>query len=193
LVRVHFLADTDPRSLRPGIAYALLEAGMTSPDAATGLRDNLCEATGQPLAEGFTHVSASAEGRRGNRMLRLTDFGRQLISRNLELMRQADFAAPDRLTYGGTGFGLPKAAASVQGYLNNHATWAGVDDRQTNVTGIALWRQNQILHADGLDAALDCAFGDLLTGDEDRYLPLASKLLKHLHRAPSEARRFIRH
>lgn len=81
----------------------------------------------------------------------------------------------------------------MQGYLNNHATWAGIDDRQTNVTGIALWRQNQILHADGLDAALDCAFSDLLTADEDRYLAVAGKLLKHLHRSPAEARRFVRH
>jgi hypothetical protein len=51
--------------------------------------------------------------------------------------------------------------------MNTHASWAGVQDRYTNVTGIALWRQNQVLDTEGLDAALRCAFGDLLGGAGD--------------------------
>jgi hypothetical protein len=199
LARLHFLTNTDIRSLHPGNAYALMEAGMACQDAADALTQHLCDHTGRTVESDFTHVLASTKGgagngqrpRRGNRTLKLTAFGQRLLTRNLKLMQQADFAAPDRLTYSGTGFGQPKARYSVQGYMNTHAAWAGVQDRHTNVTGIALWRQNQILDTEGLDAALRCAFGDLLAGEEDRFFSQAGKLFKHLHRAPAQARALL--
>jgi hypothetical protein len=198
LARLHFLTDTRRTSLRPGIAYAILEAGATPRDASAALDVDLLGANGSPIAaEGqlldqldtiTSRIGARAH--RGERELALTGFGAALIARNLKLIHQAGLIASERLTFTGPDLGTGPAAMSVQGYLNDHVAWAGVDDSETNITGVALWRQSHILYAEGLDAALDCAFGAASQFPVRQRLQQPTRLFTKLRIDQDEARRF---
>jgi hypothetical protein len=190
LTRLHFLTDTRNSSLRPGIAYALLEAGATPRDVSAALDQDLLDATGTPITQAgqlldkldaITAVQVDARARRGARRLALTGFGAALIARNLRLIHQAGLTAADRLTFTGPDLGTGPAAMSVQGYLNGHAASAGIDDSETNITGVPLWRQNHILHTDGLEAALDCAFGPASQFTIRQRLMQPGRLFTQLH------------
>ena len=159
LARIHFWTDDRLSSLRPGIAYALQEAGATPRDGSAALDSDLLNDHGNADPHAPTIVRVQARARRGNRELKLTSFGAALIARNLNLIKQHDLGAQDRLTFTGGKPGSAGAGMSVQLYLNKHTGWAGVDDDTTNVSGIALWRQLQLLSVHGLTKALDCAFG----------------------------------
>ncbi|HEX5542513.1 MAG TPA: hypothetical protein VFX60_13300 [Micromonospora sp.] len=159
LARIHFWTDTRPSSLRPGIAYALVEAGATPRDASAALDTDLIDDHGNPAPETPTTVKVHARARRGYRELKLTAFGAALVARNLDLMKQYELPARERLTFTGAKPGSGDAGMSVQLYLNKHTAWAGVDDSTTNVSGIALWRQLQLLSTAGMTSALNCAFG----------------------------------
>jgi hypothetical protein len=200
LARLHFLTDTRKTSLRPGIAYALLEAGATPRDASAALDEDLLDASDTSVAVGghlldkldtITAVRVGARAHRGERRLSLTGFGAALIARNLRLIHQARLMGPDRLTFTGADPGTGMAGMSVQGYLNDHAARAGIEDSETNIAGVAYWRQLQLLRSKGLEAALDCAFGPASTFSARQRLDQVDRLLTRLHISHDEAMRSL--
>jgi len=200
LARLHFLTDTRRSSFRPGIAYALLEAGATPRDASAALEEDLLDASGTSIADGgqlldkldtITAVRVGARAHRGERRLALTGFGAALIARNLRLIHQAGLLGPERLTFTGTDPGTGPAAMSVQGYLNDHVAWAGIEDSETNVTGVALWRHLQLLRGDGLPAALNCAFGPASAFSPRQRTEQVDRLFAQLHTSHDEAMRSL--
>jgi hypothetical protein len=175
LARIHFLAERHWRSLRAGNAYALLEAGAYLADASKA-QDHQLDDPDHP-----TRVTLGPAGYRGDRQLELTAFGARLLARNLKILREAQVPALDRLCFVGANPASDSAIQSLQGSLNDHLAWAGIEDHQTNASGIPAWAQLQRYNAHGKSGAFKAAYGpyDQFTGAETATRE--TRLLRDLH------------